>query len=168
MWIDDLRGSMLRNYEPADAEALGKVALEAFEQFRLAYSDWPALASFVSNMSILSETGEIIVAEEQQEIVGGVAYIGPRQPKADYFDINWPIIRMLVVKPTARGKGLGHLLTEECINRARRDKSPIIGLHTTPIMTVALAMYLRMGFTKLHHTPDIYGVPYTVYTKSLS
>jgi|SRR5665213_3590102 len=159
---------MLRDYNPADAEALGKVALDAFEQFHSHYSDWPALVAFVANMSILSKTGEIIIAEDQGQIVGGVAYVGPQQPKADYFDPSWPIIRMLVVKPAARGKGLGHLLTEECIKRARGDKSPIIALHTTPIMTVALPMYLRMGFTKLRDTPDIYGVPYTVYTKSLS
>lgn len=159
---------MLRDYNPADAKALGKVALEAFEQFRSFYSDWAALADIVSNMSILSKTGEIIVATDNGQIVGGVAYVGPHQPKADYFNINWAIIRMLVVKPTARGKGLGRLLTEECIKRARRDNSPIIALHTTPIMTVALPLYLRMGFVKIRDTPDIYGVPYTVYTKSLS
>jgi GNAT superfamily N-acetyltransferase len=159
---------MIRDYNSADADALGKVALEAFEQFRSFYSDWPALAEFVSNMSILSKTCEIIIAEEDGQIVGGVAYIGPRQPKADYFDVCWSIIRMLVVKPSARGKGLGRLLTEECIERARRDNSPIIALHTTPIMTVALPLYLRMGFMKIRDAPDIYGVPYTVYTKSLS
>jgi len=159
---------MIRDYNSADADALGKVALEAFGQFRSFYSDWPALAEFVSNMSILSKTGEIIVAEDEGQIVGGVAYFGPHQPKADYFDVSWPIIRMLVVKPAARGKGLGRHLTEECIKRARRDNSPIIALHTTPIMTVALPLYLRMGFMKIRDTPDIYGVPYTVYTKSLS
>jgi ribosomal protein S18 acetylase RimI-like enzyme len=75
---------------------------------------------------------------------------------------------MLVVKPARRGHGIGRLLTEECIHRARRDNSSIIALHTTPIMTVALAMYLRMGFAKLRDAPDIYGVPYGVYTKTLA
>jgi GNAT superfamily N-acetyltransferase len=159
---------MLRDYNSVDSKSLGAVAQEAFEQFSAFYSDWPALAAFVSNMSVLSETGEIIVAEDGGEIVGGVAYVGPHKPKADYFDISWPIIRMLVVKPSARGKGFGRLLTEECINRARRDKSSIIALHTTPIMTVALPLYLRMGFTKIHDAPDIYGVPYNVYTKLLT
>ena len=159
---------MLRDYVPADAEPLGKVALDAFEQFRTSYSNWPAMADGVSRMSSLSKTGEIIVAEEQGQIIGGVTYVGPNQPKAPYFDATWPIIRMLVVKPAARGKGLGRLLTEECVRRARRDKSQIIALHTTPIMTVALPMYLRMGFTKLRDAPDIHGVPYAVYTKSLA
>jgi GNAT superfamily N-acetyltransferase len=159
---------MLRDYAPADAEPLGRIALESFEQFRSSYSDWTAMADRVSRMPELSSTGELIVAEDQGQIVGGVAYVGPHQPKAHYFDSAWAIIRILVVKPAARGKGLGRLLTEECMRRARRDISPIIALHTTPIMTVALPMYLRMGFTKLRDAPDIYGVPYAVYTKSLA
>lgn len=158
---------MLRDYVSSDAEALSGVALAAFEQFRPSYSDWAAMADGVSKMPILAKTGEIIVAEDQGQIVGGVAYIGPNKPKANYFDIGWPIIRMLVVAPMARGKRIGHRLTDECINRARRDRSPIIALHTTPIMTVALPMYLRMGFTKLRDAPDIYGVQYAVYTKAL-
>ena len=44
----------------------------------------------------------------------------------------------------------------------------MIALQTTPIMSVALPMYLRMGFVKLREAPDIYGVPYAVYAKSLS
>ena len=55
-----------------------------------------------------------------------------------------------------------------CIDRARRDASLMIALQTTPIMSVALPMYLRMGFVKLREAPDIYGVPYAVYAKSLS
>jgi hypothetical protein len=34
-------------------------------------------------------------------------------------------------------------------------------------MTVALSMYLRMGFAKLHDAPPILGVEYAVYTKML-
>ena len=74
---------------------------------------------------------------------------------------------MLVVKPAARGKGRGLLLTEECIRRARRDISPIIALHTTPIMTVALPMYLRMGFRFRRDAPPIHGVPYGIYLMEL-
>ena len=55
---------------------------------------------------------------------------------------------MLVIDPGARGRGLGRLLTEECVRRARRDGAPTVALHTSPIMEVALPMYLRMGFTQ--------------------
>ena len=35
-------------------------------------------------------------------------------------------------------------------------------------MTVALPMYLRMGFEWHHDAPAVYGVPYAVYLKKLS
>lgn len=158
---------MLRDYQPADAEAVRHVALAAFAQFEQDYSDWPTFTANVAKITALSRTGEIIVAEDAGKIVGAVAYIGPRQPKPPFFDPAWPIIRMLVVDPFARGKGIGRQLTEECVRRAERDQSPMIALHTTPIMTVALPMYLRMGFEKVREAPDISGVPYAIYVKRL-
>ncbi|SDI12317.1 Ribosomal protein S18 acetylase RimI [Bradyrhizobium sp. Rc2d] len=158
---------MLRDYQPADADAVRRVALAAFAQFEQDYSDWPTFMANVAKITELSRTGEIGVAEDGGEIVGAVAYIGPRQPKAAFFDPAWPIIRMLVVDPSARGKGIGRQLTEECVRRAERDQSPVIALHTTTIMTVALPMYLRVGFAKVREAPDISGVPYAVYVKRL-
>ena len=75
---------------------------------------------------------------------------------------------MLVVDPDYRGIGIGKSLTEECINRAKRDNSPLIALHTSPIMEIALNMYLRMGFIFEKATSPIYDVPYNIYTKRLS
>jgi GNAT superfamily N-acetyltransferase len=160
-------GFKLRDFSADDAAALNRVAVSAFAQFKEAYSDWPAMERGVSQMSQLSQAGEIVVAEVDGRIAGGVAYIGPGKPKATFFDPTWPIIRMLVVDPQARGHGLGRALTEACIHRAQRDRAPVIALHTTPIMTVGLPMYLRMDF-KLHgEAPPIYGVPYAIYTLEL-
>jgi hypothetical protein len=58
-------------------------------------------------------------------------------------------------------------LSEACAARARRDEAPVIALHTSPIMSVALPMYLKMGFVKAHDAPPIFGVTYAVYTKAL-
>lgn len=158
---------LLRDYETGDEAAIGSVALAAFEQFKPTYADWPAMASNVCRIADLAKTGELIIAEMNGEIVGGVVYVGPHKPKATFFDKAWPIIRMLVVSPSHRGEGIGRMLTEMCLERARRDHSPIIALHTSPIMSVALPMYLRMGFKKIRDAPDIHGVPYAVYTKPL-
>lgn len=159
---------MLRDYRYSDAEAIACVAQAAFAQFEQDYSDWPLFMANVAKMPELAKTGEIIVAEDAGQIVGAVAYVGPQQPKAAFFEPGWPVIRMLVVDPAARGKGIGRQLTEECLRRAERDRSPVVALHTTPIMTAALPMYLRMGFAKVRDAPDILGVPYAVYVKTLT
>ncbi|QOG17460.1 MULTISPECIES: GNAT family N-acetyltransferase [Bradyrhizobium] len=159
---------MLRDYQATDAEAIVRVALAAFAEFEPHFSDWPLFNANVAKMPGLAQTGEIIVAEDDGRIVGAVAYIGPKAKKPAFFDPAWPVIRMLVVDPAARGKGVGRQLTEECLRRAERDQAQVIALHTTPIMTVALPMYLRMGFVKTGEAPDILGVPYAVYVKTLA
>jgi len=157
----------LRDYESADAENLNRIAVAAFDQFRDHYGDWPAMLAGLSKTSTLSASGEVIIAELQHKFAGAVAYFGPNSQKAAFFDQRWPIIRMLVVDPAFRGKGIGRALSDECIARAERDGSPIIALHTSPIMSVALPMYLRMGFVKAYDAPPIFGVAYAVYTKTL-
>ena len=157
----------IRDYESADAEDLNRIAVAAFDQFRDHYTDWPAMRAGLSKTSDLSASGEAIVAEFQDQLAGGVAYFGPDSPKAAFFDQRWPIIRMLVVDPAFRGKGLGRVLSMECFARAKRDGSSVIALHTSPIMTVALPMYLRMGFVRVADAPPIFGVEYAVYTKAL-
>ena len=157
----------IREYESSDAENLNRIAVSAFSQFRELYHDWPAMRAGLSKTSDLGASGEVIIAELQHKFAGAVAYFGPNRPKAPFFDQSWPIIRMLVVDPTFRGKGIGHALTNECIARAKRDRAPLIALHTSPIMTVALPMYLKMGFVKAYDAPPIFGVAYAVYTKAL-
>lgn len=158
----------LRDFRAEDAAALDRIALAAFSQYEDAYTDWPALAARVSAMSRLTDIGEIIVAELDGRIAGGVAYVSADKPKPDHFDADWPTIRTLVVDPAARGQGLGRKLVEECVRRARRDGAAVIALHTSPIMTVALPMYLRMGFKRLRDAPPIYGAQYHVYGLTLN
>jgi GNAT superfamily N-acetyltransferase len=157
----------LRDYEHADAEDLNRIAVAAFDQFRDHYGDWPTMLAGLSKTSDLSASGEVIIAKLQDTFAGAVAYFGPNSQKAAFFDQRWPIIRMLVVDPAFRGKGIGRALSDACIARAKRDGSPIIALHTSPIMSVALPMYLRMGFVKAYDAPPIFGVAYAVYTKAL-
>src|SRR5262245_4255986 len=103
-----MRSVVLRDFRDADAEAVNRLSLTAFEEFSGKYSD-----------------------------------------------------------PASRGSGIGRALTEECIERARRDRSPVIALHTSQIMTIALPMYLWMGFEWHHEAPSIFGVSYAVYLKKL-
>jgi ribosomal protein S18 acetylase RimI-like enzyme len=157
----------LRDFGEGDAAQVTAVALSAFDELKSHYTDWPALAASLGDLSGLVRNGEIIVAEGENGIVGAVAYVPPGRPKASYFQAEWPVIRMLVVDPSSRGLGIGRALTEACITRAGRDRSAIIALHTSPIMTVALPMYLRMGFERAYDAPPIFGVPYAVYLKRL-
>ncbi|MBV1775373.1 GNAT family N-acetyltransferase [Burkholderiaceae bacterium DAT-1] len=157
----------IRNFKPDDAPEINALALLAFDQFKDRYEDWPGFRTRIGNMAGLADTGEIIIAEVEGVIVGAVAYIGAHAAKPAFFRPEWPIMRMLVVSPAARGQGIGRALAEACLARARRDGATMFALHTSELMQIALPMYLRMGFEWAANTPDIHGVKYSVYTKSL-
>jgi len=157
----------IRDFAAADADEVNRLAVAAFTPFAPHYSDWPAMVANLAKMSELSATAELIVAEAGGSVIGAVAYVPPGAPKPAFFDPKWPTIRMLVVDPAARGRGIGRVLTQECPARARRDGARMIALHTSPIMTVALPMYLRMGFARLRDAPRYLGVDYAVYAKAL-
>ena len=157
----------IRDFRLEDTTAINQVALRAFEEYRSTFSESFAFEERIGNMAALASIGEIIVASSGADILGAVAYIPAHAPKSNFFKQEWPVMRMLVVAPNYRGKGIGRALSEECINRARRDGSPEMALHTSSIMKVALPMYQRMGFEYQYEAPPLFGVPYGVYLRRL-
>ena len=56
--------------------------------------------------------------------------------------------RLLAVDPSARGKGIGKLLTNECIRKANDKKQAQVVIHTTKAMQTAWKMYEYLGFKR--------------------
>ena len=157
----------IRDFRPDDGPRVDELAVAAFKQFEAEYEDWSAMKNALGKMADLAASGELLIADYDETILGAVVYIPPDQPKADYFDVAWPVLRMLVVDPKVRGLGIGKSLTNACIDRAKRDGCSVIALHTSPIMAVALPMYLRMGFRRIRRAPFLHGVEYAVYLKTI-
>ena len=158
----------ISDFTPQDGKAVSSIAISAFEQYKDVYDDWDVFISLIAAMPSLADSSEIIVAKIDDEIVGAVGYVAPHKPKAEFFEPEWAVVRMLVVTPKARGLGIGKALTEECIKRAKRDGAQTIALHTSQIMQTALAMYLRIGFKYKKAAPNIFGVEYGVYTMEIN
>jgi ribosomal protein S18 acetylase RimI-like enzyme len=55
---------------------------------------------------------------------------------------------MLGVAPTARGRGIGRLLMNECLRLARARGKTVLTLNTTRRMEAARSMYEAMGFVR--------------------
>ncbi len=161
-------GVRLRAYRPADAPHLREITTSAWRQFQPHFSDWPAFEARLLQIERLAEQVELIVAEQEETIAGYVGYAGPAAVKADFFEPHWAVIRMLSVSPGVRGKGLGRLLTDECLRRAQAEQVSVMALHTSPIMAHAERMYLGLGFARVRELPAISGVPYYLYTKAMA
>jgi ribosomal protein S18 acetylase RimI-like enzyme len=165
----DPRGVEVREAKPSEHPAIDELAPLAWEVLKPGYdrSSWDGLLQSLGQTSRLAESGKLLAAVQGETVCGAVAYMPPGRSNPKIFPPEWPSIRMLVVAPSHRGNGIGRRLTEACIEHARQDGASCIGLHTSPIMSVALPMYLRMGFVRDADLPPIAGAPYARYVLRL-
>jgi len=103
------------------------------------------------------------VADDAGEFVGAVLHVAPGKPRSAIFPDDWAVIRMLVVAPGQRGRGIGRQLVAACLRHAIRDGAPKVGLHTSPMMASALRLYTTLGFTRDRDLDPIDGVSYGRY-----
>lgn len=155
----------IRNAVVADYPAINELALEAWQVLKEGYDpgQWDGMLAAIGRMSDLADKGQLIVAADRTAILGAVCYMPPKASNPAIFPDGWPSIRMLVTRPACRKMGIGRKLTEAYIQRAKLDQADCIGLHTSPVMTVALPLYLRMGFVKDKDLSPIAGAPYARY-----
>lgn len=140
-----------------------RIAVEAFAEYEADYPEWLARIREGRLMSTIARDAELILATEGDALVGAVGYLPPSAPKDDCFEPAWSVLRMLSVAPSARGRGVGAALIDECMRRARGDGAPVLALYTSPVMRVALPMYERRGFEFVRDLPPRHRVPCVLY-----
>jgi GNAT superfamily N-acetyltransferase len=146
----------IRTAQSDELDAIRDLTLAAYAEFAgsMPAVNWRGLSRTI--LKTLSDPGsaEVIVAELGGELVGSVLLFPAKSDAyGDWVErASWPELRLLAVKPSARGQGIGALLTNECILRARQAGAAALGLHTSESMVVALPMYERRGFV---HIPEL-------------
>ena len=153
----------VRGFVPLDEDRVNALARAAFAQYEGQYEDWPSFIDGVGRMAQMAGGGDLLVAEHGGAIAGAVVHVGPGRPRSPVFPDAWSVIRMLVVAPGYRRLGVGRQLVAACLECARRDGAPAVGLHTSPVMASALRLYTAIGFTRDGDLPPIRGVPYGRY-----
>jgi ribosomal protein S18 acetylase RimI-like enzyme len=153
-----------------DGPAINQLCVEAYEEFAhvVGQDNWLQMKVRLSSAADLMALGELLVAEDAGGVIGAVLYVPAGRSDGTLVPSEWATIRMLAVSPASRGRGIGRKLTEECINRARRDGAEIIGLTTADMMQIAEPMYQRMGFRKEAELGTRYGVRHTRYKLTLN
>ena len=151
----------VRRARADEYDALGRMTADIYEHL----PGMPGRAEQPAYYALLDDVGgranrptiEILVAvTPDQELLGGVSFVGDMA----YYDSGGSAgqqkaasgIRLLVVKPEARGAGVGKALTTACIQKALERGSTQVILHTTKSMQTAWGMYERMGFQR---SPDL-------------
>lgn len=87
----------------------------------------------------------IWIAEQDGERIGAVMIVDAGDQVAQ--------LRLLLVEPKARGKGIGKRLINECINFSRRNRYRKIKLWTQSNLLEARHLYAKAGFELVEESP---------------
>lgn len=155
------------------AQEFGNVTsltVEAYREYShaLTADNWEIMRTNLSNVAAIAEQGRLIVAQQDQELVGAVVYHPPGASDSRLFSPEWASLRMLAVSPRHRGQGIGQQLSLECVHRAKQDKAEVVGLHTSELMAAARQMYEKLGFKQEIELPRHFGIQYWRYVLKLA
>jgi len=145
----------IRDARRDEWDAVRDLTLDAYSVYATIMEPeaWAGLDGAVRR-ALESEMAQRIVADEDGTLIGSVMLF-PASTAAygEYTDaLPAPELRLLAVPESARGRGVGRALVEECIRRARLSGAGALGLHTSKSMATARDLYLRMGFERAPET----------------
>lgn len=148
---------MVRNAMPAEFEEIGKLMVRVYSQLEgfPKQEEQPAYYKMLANIGELTkkpETELLVAVSVDNKIKGAVVYFSDMQ----YYgsggtatqEKNAAGFRLLAVDESARGNGIGKLLTNECIRKAKEKQLSQVIIHSTEAMQTAWKMYEGIGFKR--------------------
>jgi ribosomal protein S18 acetylase RimI-like enzyme len=139
---------LLRPHEPGDIGWIihrhGAVYYEEYgfdETFEALVAD--ILVQFIRKHDPRRE--RIWIAEQDGERIGSVMVVDAGDQVAQ--------LRLLLVEPKARGKGVGSRLIAECLKFSKRNRYQKIRLWTQSNLVAARHLYIKAGFRRVEESP---------------
>ncbi len=159
----------VREATAAELTELGRVLVAAYSSLDgfASPEESPQYYEMLANVGAFAErpgVAVLVAVDADGAVLGGVVSF---DDMAEYgVRADWPGldraggIRLLGVSPDAQGRGIGRMLIEACVLRARAAGRDQIVLHSTEPMRVARAMYERLGFAA---SPELDFMPGTLH-----
>lgn len=147
----------IRNAFSSEFEEIGKLLIRVYSQLEgfPKENDQPNYYKMLANIGDFTnhpETELLVATDVNNTILGAVVYFNDMK----YYgsggiatqEQNAAGFRLLGVDTNVRGKGIGKLLTEECIKKASENKRNQVIIHSTLAMKTAWKMYENLGFKR--------------------
>lgn len=106
----------------------------------------------VGDFTLKPQVKLLVAISENNSIDGAVVYFGDMQYYGSggtaTIEKDAAGFRLLAVCHKARGNGIGKLLTNYCIDLAKRENQSQLIIHSTQAMQIAWSMYEKLGFKR--------------------
>jgi len=143
--------------KPFEFEEIGQLMVRVYSQLEgfPKETDQPEYYKMLANVGELTNKPEteLLIAVSTDGIIAGcvvffydMKYYGSGGTAT--LEQNAAGFRLLAVDPSARGQGIGKLLTNECIRKAKVRKHGQVIIHTTMAMQTAWKMYEKLDFKR--------------------
>lgn len=151
----------VRRVRPEEYEEAGEVTVRAYREFgphNTGDSDlrereehsWDDYFDRLRDIEGRDKLAVVLVAVEHGRVLGTATLELERRidSEHDALEPGQAHLRMLGVDPGARGRGIGRLLVQACVDESRSAAKTRLTLNTTERMKAAQAMYGVMDFTR--------------------
>ena len=148
---------IVRNAKPEEFDEIGKLMVQVYSQLegfpkQDEQPDYYRMLANIGELTKKPETELLVAVSVDSKIEGAVVYFSDMQ----YYgsggtatnERNAAGFRLLAVDESARGNGIGKLLTNECIHKAKEKQLSQVIIHSTKAMQTAWKMYEQMGFKR--------------------
>jgi ribosomal protein S18 acetylase RimI-like enzyme len=155
--MNDSTPYKVRKARPDEFTRVGALMVNVYSQLEgfPKESEQPNYYRMLANIGELTIKPEIellVAVDTTNNILGAVVYFSDMEFYGSggtaTQEKNAAGFRVLAVDPIARGKGIGKMLTQACIEKAKSQKVDQVIIHTTKAMQTAWNMYEKMGFTR--------------------
>jgi GNAT superfamily N-acetyltransferase len=141
---------ILRENQPQDYRALCALLGAVFEEHR-AHLDSDGFLAYLGGLvdGPSPAPGQILVAERAGLVVGTATY---RRAGGDHRGPGprgYSTVRALAVRPDWRRRGIGRLLLEACITRARADHAVAVCIDVPEAMAAGISFCRSLGFQEV-------------------
>jgi GNAT superfamily N-acetyltransferase len=162
----DRREYLIRKAQPNEFEEIGKLMVQVYSRLDgfptiVEQPDYYKMLANIGEFTLKPNTELLVAVSPEGKIAGTVVYFGDMQ----YYgsggraanEKNAAGFRLLAVDPLLRGNGVGKLLVNYCINKARKQGFAQLIIHTTMAMQTAWTMYANLGFKRSENLDFMQG-----------
>jgi putative acetyltransferase len=134
---------IIRKIAPDDNAAIAKIIRSSLEDFNAVKQGTAYFDESTNHLYEVfrAERSCYFIVTISGEVVAGAGIF----PTEDLQDTTCELVKMYV-KSVARGKGLGKILLQQCIDEAKNNGFKKMYIETMPELTTAIEMYKKYGF----------------------
>jgi len=142
---------IVRPARPAEFARIGEITVAAYSAIEITGN--PVVDGYMDvlrDVASRARDAEVLVAADTADrVLGAVTLVlDAESPLAEYDEPGTVSFRMLAVAPESQGKGVGKLLANHCIARARDIGAHAVLIHSRDTMIKARDIYAKMGFVR--------------------